>query len=117
MANYLINKIREYYIYITLIISLLILCLSAGVIYIHFATAPSSNIIVYLNNTSNKIINGTITDLYTFIVLGAILVFTNFFIEKELLLKNTKMTYVMSIGSIILSVLILLSISAILKVN
>ena len=117
VKEYLKKIIKEHFILISFIVAILFVIASASMVYVHFTTSPTSDITISLNILQNKLIRGTITDLYKFILLSFILIITNFFIARELESRNDYLTKVMTIGSVFLGVLILIAVNAILKVN
>jgi len=117
MYKNIVKRLGNNFIFVSSIISVLILAISAIIAYLHFTEISGTNIIIYLNQYQNKVLFAEVSDLYRFITLGLVLIILNFFIAIELRTKDLYLAKIVTITSIALAVLILISTNAIIKLN
>lgn len=118
MTRVVLKKfIRSHFRLVVFILSLALIVISALSVFIHFAPANGSSIIIYFDLYRDRSVLGSVGDLNRFIFLGIVLVTINYFIIRELTHKNVFLANVMALGTLILSLLILIAVGGIIHIN
>lgn len=108
---------KRYFIFGAFGTALIILSIAALVAYLHFTAASGNTIIIHLDFYRDRSVVGDMGDLYRFIFVGLVLISINFFIAKELILKNAYLSRIVAGGSLILAILILIAVGSIIGIN
>ena len=111
------KKAFEYFLLSAFLLSIIFLIISGIETYLYFPSISGNNIIIYLDLYRDRSVSGNISDLYQFISLGFILIFTNYIISKELSSKRVILANIIAVVSVVLSGLILIAISGIIHIN
>lgn len=109
--------VRYLYILGAFGVSLLLIGIALALTHLHFTGINVDTIIIYLDFYRNRTVLRNTSDLYQFITIGLALVIINFFIVIELIKKNIYLAHVVAIGTLILSILILITVGGIIRIN